>query len=167
MTLVKTKLPHYTLIAFPLLSLLLARHLSALRASRFFLRAAVASGIISISASLFAFPVAAQYFPSAELFKKSMTDLQPEMEFANVDYFEPSVVWYFRSRVHGFFRGLYPDQVNEFMMLPGPRFVIVPTDLARSTYPELPPGWKSYQSRGFAFAKGKRVDLTMILKPRT
>ena len=42
MTVIKTKLPHYTLTAFPLLSLLLARHLFALPGSpRFAMRTAV------------------------------------------------------------------------------------------------------------------------------
>ena len=166
MTVVKTKLPHYTLIAFPLLSLLLARHFFASQpSSRFAIRTAIAAAVLSIGISLFVFPLAARTFPSAELFKQSRNDLLPEMDFANVDYSEPSVVWYFRSRAHGFFRGLEPDQVQKFMTFPGPRFVILPTELANTTYPQLPPAWKSYTTRGVAFAKGKRADLTMILKP--
>ena len=165
MTIVKTKLPHYTLIAFPLLSLLLARHLLALSVPRFFARAAISTAAISIALSLFAFPIVARYFPSAELFRKSKRDLLPEMEFANVNYYEPSVVWYFRSRAHGFFRGVDPDLVQKFMTLPGPRFIIVPTELATANYPQLPPDWKSYRTTGIAFAKGKWVDLTLILKP--
>jgi 4-amino-4-deoxy-L-arabinose transferase-like glycosyltransferase len=168
MTVVKTKLPHYTLTAFPLLSLLLARHLFKLRGSpRFAVRAAIAAVAISLGVSLFVFPLVARTFPSAELFKKSRNDLLPEMDFANVDYFEPSVVWYFRSRAHGFFRGLYPnpDQVHKFMTHPGPRFVIVPTELAKAAYPQIPPEWKSYTARGVYFVKGRHTDLTMILKP--
>jgi 4-amino-4-deoxy-L-arabinose transferase-like glycosyltransferase len=166
MTIVKTKLPHYTLIAFPLLSLLMARHLFELRGfPRFAPRAAVAALVVSLLAALFVFPLAARTFPSAELFKKSRNDLLPEMEFANVDYFEPSVVWYFRGRAHGFFRGLPPEWVDKFMTHPGPRFVIMPTDLVKVIYPQLPPGWKTYNARGVAFAKGKARDLTMILKP--
>ena len=168
MTIVKTKLPHYTLTAFPLLALLLARHLFELRGSpRFAVRTAVAALAISLGVSLCLFPLAARTFPSAELFKRSRNDLLPEMDFANVDYFEPSVVWYFRSRAHGFFRGLYPnaDQVHKFMTHPGPRFVIVPTELAKTAYPQIPPGWKSYTARGFSFVKGRPTDLTMILKP--
>jgi hypothetical protein len=145
---------------------LLARHLFELRgSSRFAVRSAVAAVVVSLSVSLFLFPLVARTFPTAELFKKSQDDLLPEMDFANVSYFEPSVVWYFRGRAHGFFRGLDPDQVQKFMTYPGPRFVIVPTELAKTTYPEIPPGWKSYTASGFAFAKGRRVDLTMILKP--
>jgi 4-amino-4-deoxy-L-arabinose transferase-like glycosyltransferase len=190
MSVVKTKLPHYTLTAFPLLSLLLARHLFELEglfvrllrlclpsrllglprfrlrtSPRFALRAAAASVVVSLGISLLLFPRIARTFPSAELFKKSRNDLLPAMDFANVDYFEPSVVWYFRSRAHGFFRGLNPDQVEKFMNFPGPRFVIVPTKLATAVYPQLPDGWKSYNTKGFNFVKGKRTDLTLILKP--
>jgi 4-amino-4-deoxy-L-arabinose transferase-like glycosyltransferase len=166
MTVVKTKLPHYTLTAFPLLSLLLARHLFELRGlPRFAVRTAVTAVALSLGLSLFLFPLVARTFPSAELFKKSRNDLLPEMDFANVDYFEPSVVWYFRGRAHGFFRGLDPDQVHKFMTYPGPRFAIMPTEVAKIAYPQIPPAWKSYNARGFNFVKGKPTDLTMILKP--
>jgi hypothetical protein len=147
---------------------LLARHLFELPGSpRFAVRAAVAAVAVSLSVSLFVFPLVAPTFPSAELFKKSRDDLLPEMDFANIDYFEPSVVWYFRGRAHGFFRSLNPDpeQVHKFMTHPGPRFVIVPTEMAKTAYPQIPPGWKSYTARGFSFVKGRSTDLTMILKP--
>jgi 4-amino-4-deoxy-L-arabinose transferase-like glycosyltransferase len=166
MTIVKTKLPHYTLIAFPLLALLLARHLLALPGSpRFAVRAAVTAVVVSIAAALFGFSMLVRTFPSAQLFKKSEKDLRPEMHFGNVDYAEPSVVWYFRSRVHGFFWGVNPDEVKKFMGFWGPKFIIMPTEMAKAVYPEIPPGWKSYTAQGFAFAKGKRTDLTMIVKP--
>ena len=71
-------------------------------------------------------------FLRAQLYKMSRNDLRPEMDFANIDYAEPSVVWYFRSRAHGFFRGLSPDQVEAIHDFPGPRFVIVPTQLAKA-----------------------------------
>jgi 4-amino-4-deoxy-L-arabinose transferase-like glycosyltransferase len=189
MSVVKTKLPHYTLTAFPLLSLLLARHLFELRSffaqalrilspshrltrrlserlpsRRFAFRTAVIAIAVSLSMSLILFSRVAWTFPSAELFKKSRSDLLPEMDFANVDYFEPSVVWYFRSRAHGFFRGLNPDQVEKFMNFPGPRFVILPTELATTIYPRIPDGWKSYRTKGFNLVKGKRTDLTLVLK---
>jgi hypothetical protein len=51
------------------------------------------------------------------------------------------------------------------MAFAGPKFVIMPTDVAKTIYPEIPPGWKSYTARGYNFAKGNRADLTMILKP--
>lgn len=166
MTIVKTKLPHYTLSAFPLLALLLARHLHSLPGSpRFASRTAVVAALVSFTTAVIGFSILARAFPVVQLFKQSERDLLPQMHFGNVDFAEPSVVWYFRSRVHGFFWGVNPDQVKEFMGFWGPRFIILPTKLAKTVYPEVPPGWKSYTARGFNFAKGKRANLTMILKP--
>jgi hypothetical protein len=166
MTVVKTKLPHYTLTAFPLLSLLLARHLFTLPGSpRFAVRAAVGAAVIMLGMALIGFPMLARTFPTVQLFEKSKEDLSPEMHFGTVDYAEPSLVWYFRSRVHGFYWALKPEHVEKFMAFSGPRFVIMPTDVVRTVYPELPAGWKSYTAQGFNVAKGQRADLTMILKP--
>ena len=58
-----------------------------------------------------------------------------------------------------------PESMKKYMALWGPKFVIMPTDVAKDLYPELPPGWKSYTAQGFNLAKGKRVDLTIVLKP--
>jgi hypothetical protein len=166
MTVVKTKLPHYTLTAFPLLSLLLARHLFELPGSpRFAKRAAVAAVVVSIVMALFGFSILARSFPTVQLFKKSEKDLLPEMHFGNVDYAEPSVVWYFRSRAHGFLWSGRQEDAKKYMEFWGPKFIILPTEMAKAVYPELPPGWKSYTARGFNFPKGKHTDLTMILKP--
>jgi 4-amino-4-deoxy-L-arabinose transferase-like glycosyltransferase len=165
MTLVKTKLPHYTLPAFPLLSLLLARHLFSLRGSpRFAPRAATLAVIFSVGITLVVFPLLARTFPTVQLYKMSRNDLLPEMDFANVDYAEPSVVWYFRSRVHGFFRGVNPDMVEKFMHFPGPRFIIVPTPFAEAFSAKIDPTWKTYRARGFTIVKGRPTDLTLILK---
>ena len=165
MSLVKTKLPHYTLPAFPLLALLLARHLSSLRGSpNFARRAAIGAAAVALAADFIAFPLLAPTFPSSQLYKLSRNDLLPEMDFANVDYAEPSVVWYFRSRAKGFFRGVNPDQVEKFLTFPGPRFVIVPTTVAQALSARMDPSWKTYRARGFTIVHGRPTDLTMILK---
>ncbi len=165
MTGVMTKLPHYTLPAFPLLSLLLARHIFDLRGSPHFARrVAVTATVVSLAVTLIVFPLIAPFFPAAQLFKLSRNDLLPDMDFGNVDFFEPSVVWYFRGRVHGYSRGLNPDQLEKFMHFPGPRFAIVPTPLAQAFSAKIDPSWKTYRARGFNIAKGKPTDLTMILK---
>ena len=164
MSLVKTKLPHYTLPAFPLLALLLARHLFVVGSERFARRATIGAGVAALAAAFIAFPLVAPTFPSAQLYKLSRNDLLPEMDFANIDYAEPSVVWYFRSRCHGFFRGLNPDQLERFMNVPGPRFAIVPTSVAEAFSARIHADWKTYRARGFTIVKGRPTDLTMILK---
>ena len=164
MSLVKTKLPHYTLPAFPLLALLLARHLFEIGSERFAKRAALGAAGAALAVAVIAFPLLAPTFPSAQLYKLSRNDLRPEMDFANIDYAEPSVVWYFRSRCHGFFRGLNPDQLEQFMTFPGPRFAIVPTSVAQAYSAKIRPEWKTYRATGFTIVHGRPTDLTMILK---
>jgi hypothetical protein len=164
MTLVKTKLPHYTLPAFPLLSLLMARHLFLVASERFARRAAIGAVAGFLAVAFIVFPLIAPTFPSAQLYKLSRKDLLPDMDFGSVDFAEPSVVWYFRSRCHGYLRGLNPDQVEKFMNFPGPRFVIVPTPVAEAFSSKIHPDWKTYRARGFTFVKGRPTDLTMVLK---
>jgi hypothetical protein len=103
----------------------------------------------------------ARFFPAADLLKQSRSDLVQGMEFGAVDFTEPSLVWYFRSRVKGFMTPLRRDSVEQFMEKDGPRFVIVPTNLA----PSSPANWKRFSSHGINLAKGKHVDLTLMLKP--
>jgi len=167
--LVKTKLPHYTLPAFPLLALLLARSWQGTAASeppQRFPLAAVATTAIWLAIAFVAPPLVAQSFPAYELFQKSRKFLQPEMEFGAVDYAEPSLVWYFRLRVKGFMTVLKKKDAAEFMKKDGPRFVILPDALVPRSFPALPSTWRTYSSRGFNIAKGKFVDLTLILKER-
>jgi hypothetical protein len=47
----------------------------------------------------------------------------------------------------------------------GPRFVILPTELAGKIYPALPNDWKDFRARGFNIVNLKRADLTLVLKP--
>jgi 4-amino-4-deoxy-L-arabinose transferase-like glycosyltransferase len=174
-SLIKTKLPHYTLPAFPLLALLLAR--SFLRQSnsspskldgfkpssvkRVVVGMAFVYVVIALAISSFVAPS----FPAHSLFERSRDSLKPEMEFGAVDFQEPSLVWYFRSQVKGWMTPLNSASAPQFMEKDGARFVILPTSLAATTFPEPPATWKSFSTRGFNIAKGKDVDLTLMLKP--
>jgi 4-amino-4-deoxy-L-arabinose transferase-like glycosyltransferase len=164
-TLVSTKLPHYTLPAFPLLALLLARHWQGAATVRnppsVFRTAAIATTCIWIAIALVVPPLVARFFPSYQLFQESRAYLQPNMQFASVEFEEPSLVWYFRSRVQSFLTRLNKKNAADFMSKRGPRFVIVPTSLVQALFPDHPQAWRS---RGFNIAKGKQVDLTLVLK---
>ena len=63
-TLVKTKLPHYTLPAFPLLALLLARRLAAENPTHFLRNCAVASASVYLAITLVVPPPIARFFPA-------------------------------------------------------------------------------------------------------
>ena len=191
-TLIKTKLPHYTLPAFPLLSLLLARHwscperLAARKLDRFkrsslggveiqaaavgdqsslFKGIAIATMCLWLTIALVIPSQIARSFPAYTLFQESRDYLRPEMEFGAVDYQEPSLVWYFRSRIRGTMLPLRRGSASQFMNKSGPRFIVLPALLAGKILPNQPPTWKTFSTQGFNIAKGRRVDLTLVLKP--
>jgi 4-amino-4-deoxy-L-arabinose transferase-like glycosyltransferase len=174
-SIVKTKLPHYILPAFPLLALLLARHwLAAGATERMLRRWSVATAAIMLAAALLGFPLLAPFFPSATLFKKAEPYLQPEMDFAAYDFDAPSLVWNFRRRVRGFLHynredardvaTLQPDQIPPFLASRGPHFVVLPSAVADRLYPSLPSGYRKFSTHGFDIAKGRWVDLALIMK---
>lgn len=173
-SLIKTKLPHYTLPAFPLLSLLLARKLSPpdnfdsrqlggfnpSSLKRVAVATAVALGAIAIMLP----PFIARSFPAYALFRQSRDSLRPEMEFGAIGFEEPSLVWYFRSRVRGFMTPLNKKRAADFMSSSGGRFVVLPSEMVADVFPNLPLDWKSFSTSGFNVAKGKKVELTLVLK---
>jgi 4-amino-4-deoxy-L-arabinose transferase-like glycosyltransferase len=168
-TLVSTKLPHYTLPAFPLLALLLARHWhqgAAVESRRsLFTTIAVATACVWIAVALAVPAIVARFFPAYQLFQVSRASLQPNMQFAAVEFQEPSLIWYFRSRVEGFLTPLNKRRAAEFMSAPDPRFIVLPTPVAGELFANPPANWRFFTVSGFNIAKGKRVDLTLVLKP--
>ncbi|MBO0696155.1 MAG: glycosyltransferase family 39 protein, partial [Verrucomicrobia bacterium] len=168
-SLIKTKLPHYTLPAFGMLALLLARHWGPEEGSAhnvdqaksspkessageaeitgshsFFRPLAVTTACVWIAIALVVPPLVARFFPAYQLFQKSRPHLEPNMQFASVEFGEPSVVWYFRSRVQGFLQQLNKKNAVDFMSSPGLRFIIVPTSLVQTLFPNQPQTWKSF-----------------------
>ena len=167
-TLIKTKLPHYTLPAFPLLALLLARHwqeAAVVNHRSVFKATAIACACVWVAIALVIPPMVARLFPAYQLFQESGASLQSNMQFASVEFEEPSLVWYFRSRVKGFLTPLNRRRAPEFMSAPGSRFVILPTSLAGTLFANRPTNWHTFSTSGFNIAKGKRPDLTLVLKP--
>ncbi len=164
-TFVKTKLPHYTLPAFPLLALLLAKALASTpNHARYVRRTAFATGAVTLFLMALT-PIAARYSPSWQLIRQARADLRPQMEFGAVKYREPSLLWYGRKYVHGWFVDLDETRLPAFFAKPGGRFAIMPSAMAAQLYPSLPETWKSYQTHGFNLATGHWLDLTLILKP--
>jgi hypothetical protein len=50
------------------------------------------------------------------------------------------------------------------MNAPDPRFIILPTPVAGELFANPPASWRFFTINGFSIAKGKRVDLTLVLK---
>jgi 4-amino-4-deoxy-L-arabinose transferase-like glycosyltransferase len=168
-SLVTTKLPHYTLPAFSLLALLLARHWPETPAESrhsLFGTITVTTACVLLAIALVVPPMVARFFPACQLFRVSRASLQPNMQFASVEFEEPSLVWYFRSRVQGFLTSVNKRRATEFMSVPGPRFIVLPTPLAGTLFPNRPQSWQSFAVSGFNIAKGEPVNLTLVLKPK-
>src|SRR5438046_5686956 len=164
--LVNRKLPPYTLPAFPLLALLLARKLAAEKAAtRFFRSCAFASVSVYLAIAFIVPPVVARFFPAYQLCREARDYRRPGMEFGGVSFRDPSVLWYLCGRVHGILAPLNNSRAADFMTQTGPRFVIVPTSLATTLFPNNPRDWKMFSTRCFNVDKGKQVDLTLVLKP--
>ncbi len=164
-TFVATKLPHYTLPAFPLLALLMTNfYFSSGRPLKLMALLSAGTAVVTLVFSLAVFPFAARAFPAAELARQSAPWLKPEMEFASVEFNEPSLVWAFRKYVRGWHHPLSPEETARFMRKPGPRFCVLPTSLVDQVFPGKDPDWKTFQHTGINPAKGKRVDLTMLVK---
>jgi 4-amino-4-deoxy-L-arabinose transferase-like glycosyltransferase len=161
-TLVQTKLPHYTLPALPLLALLLAKRLEFLRLPR---TLPIATTAVYLAIALFLSPFLAKFFPSYNLARDSRPDLKPEMEFGAVDFTEPSLVWYFRDKVRGFMTPLKRKDAGDFMSRSGSHFIVLPTASVAEIFPNIDPSWRSYHTKGFNIPKGRRADLTILLKP--
>ena len=171
-TLGATKLPHYTLPTFPMIALLFARRWVAAELSPVLpLRVAGSFGILFAALAVIGVPLAMQngYSPSpvGKLVFLAGDSLKPNTQFALVDFKEPTAVWEMRRVSTAYANLISENDYPAFMDSVGPRAVIISTDLVnslriRSATVSL---WKSYEIHGFNAAKGKTIDLTMIVKP--
>ena len=156
-----------SLWAVPLLALLLARHwFESERSRTVFNRIAVTAAMVWAAIALLLPPMVTRFFPSFVLFDASRESLRPDMEIASIDYAEPSIVWYFRSRVKGFLAPLSKKNAQEFISRPGPRCIVLPRDQAQNVIvSEFPVQWQRFNTTGFNIPKGKKVDLILLLRP--
>jgi hypothetical protein len=168
-TLVSTKLPHYTLPAFPLLALLLARHwqgaASATNHRSSFRTIATSATCVCIAVALVVPPLVARFFPAYQLFRESHTYLQTNTQFASVEFEEPSLVWYFRSRVQGFLTAQQKRMQSTSPIEVRTAFKLCQRICCGDTLGIRRRDWKMFSTRGWQCGQGKFVDLTLVLKP--
>ncbi len=165
LTPIRTKLPHYTFPAFPALAVLFAGYWSrAARPSDGLRRWAVSTAITALLVFAVVLPKIAGRFPVPRLAAQAASALKPGMEFASAGFNEPSLVWEFRKYVRGPHSPLKDAELAGFMRRPGPRFVVLPTGSAAGAFPARDPAWKRYSASGFDAAKGRSVDLTLLVK---
>jgi 4-amino-4-deoxy-L-arabinose transferase-like glycosyltransferase len=157
-SLVRTKLPHYTLPAYPLIACLVAPVLAGAR----FVRWAVVMVILNLGISFIAFPLAAKYSVSRQLANNPA--VHDGMQFASADYHEPSLVWDFRKHLKTWHTAIKLADVGNYMNQDGARLCVLPT----KDMPQIPlnPDWQVVNARGFNITKGRMIELSMLIKPR-
>lgn len=157
-SLMVTKLPHYTLPAFPFLALFFARRwVEAGLNPRLPVRLTLGFGMAFALLAILVIPTAllnhASSSPVGELVRKAefippfKTEqvpfphptaplvempkgvLVPETEFAVVDFQEPNVIWEMRRVANGYGQAIPEKDVLSFLGQPGPRAVVLTSAL--------------------------------------
>lgn len=158
-SLYKTKLPHYTLPAFPLLSVLVARYLIASGRSDGWLlrRAGVMAGLVFVLA--LAGPAAGPLFPSRQAAEIAAGHVRPDGEFASTDFREPSLVWYMRGKTSALHRIIKPREAVEFLSETRRRRVLILSDKSAAEIPGLERFRLLGTVSGVNVARGRLVKL--------
>ena len=160
---VRTKLPHYTMPAFPCIALWLALQISrdgnpfAWFGKRF---AAMAVFILVLMLGFFS--VARNYLLTENLWREVKPHVRAETKVGCFGYTEPSLVWKFRSVTTNMVMLGGVEQAKDFLTNAPPFILVLPTtELAKL------PDTNGIQIRvhGLDMVKFKNRDLTVIVRP--
>jgi 4-amino-4-deoxy-L-arabinose transferase-like glycosyltransferase len=167
-TLVRTKLPHYTLPAFPMLSLWLALRLTTQSGSVQWLTwTATAMCLLGLLVTLGLFSLVKPYFVAANLYHQARSFCSPNMEFASVGFDEPSLVWEFRRATTNYLQHLTAEQAEQFLQKAGPRMLILPTQALTAELRTAATNLLTFHAAGLDTARFRRIELTAVVKPES
>lgn len=164
-SLVRTKLPHYTLPAFPLLTLWIAWRWEQKQSwPSWFGAAAAAMVLANLAFSFVASPLLRARLPSLILAQKTSPWIHKQTQIAAVGYTEPSLVWYFRAHTACFME--YPGEagLQSFLDRPGSRICILPSEMATRILGAQPAGCRRVDVEGINPVNGKRARLCAVVK---
>jgi 4-amino-4-deoxy-L-arabinose transferase-like glycosyltransferase len=180
-SLMVTKLPHYTLPAFPFLALVFARRWKSAGLSPEYLTELgwiMGIALAILTAILVPIAIANHATPSpvGELVRNARDTLTPETKFALVDFQEPNAIWEMRRVTKGYGQAISDSEVVPFLNQPGPHAIILSTALWQRLRVSSDPAWKNFEARGFNAAKinfkppcylpkPESLDLTLVVKP--
>jgi 4-amino-4-deoxy-L-arabinose transferase-like glycosyltransferase len=169
-TLMVTKLPHYTLPAFPLLALVLIRRWHAVRvAPGMFTELGWITGVALALIALIGLPIALAHqqtpSPVGDLVRAAGDNLEPGTDFALVDFNEPNAIWEMRGETVAYAQFIPEPHVRAFLDQSGPHAVVLTTAKWQQLALTPDPAWKIFQARGLNAAKLRPLDLTLVVKP--
>lgn len=182
-SIVRTKLPHYTLPAFPLLALWLARQMTGEPAAksadavqsvwvRFIesldRRVKIGGGLTSMCLVAFAitlvgFSLAAPHIMTRRLWNAVEPHACPEMRVASVDFGEDSLCWEFRKRVTNMIEHVSIGKAEAYLQGPPPRVLVVPTAQFESRIKTIPTNAITLRVTGFDTTYLKKWDMTAVI----
>jgi 4-amino-4-deoxy-L-arabinose transferase-like glycosyltransferase len=159
-SLVKTKLPHYTMPAFPCLALWLARQISVEEKSfAWFQKRFLAMAVFILALMLIGFSVARNYLLTENLWHTAQPHVRPETKVACLGYTEPSVVWKFRSVSTNLVLLGDVKLAQDFLTNAPPLILVLPT----KDFVKLPDtNGNIFHVHGLDMVKFKNWDLTAL-----
>lgn len=162
-SLVKTKLPHYTMPAFPLIALWLARQISgdAKLPAWFGKRFAVMVTLILV-VTLGVFTFARSHLLTLNLWNATKAHVRPETKIGCFGYVEPSLVWRFRAVTTNYVTLGKADAAKDFLTNSPPFILVMPTDKL-ATLPDT--NGLHYAVEGLDLVKFQNRKLTAIVRP--
>lgn len=170
-TFMVTKLPHYTLPAFPFLALFFGKIWSGSRLSpekpvRLMIRFGIWFALIALVIIPGLMMPPANPSPVGMLVRDAGKNLAPDTQFALVDYDEPNVIWEMRRVAREYGQVIPASGIEAFLRQPGPRAVVLTQEAWREDGrpQKLGPGWNVYPESGFNAARLRFVNLVLVVK---
>ena len=160
-SLVRTKLPHYTMPAFPCLALWFARQIAnEANAFAWFSKRIIAMTIFVLLLTLGGFTYARNHFLTKQLWLATQAHVQPQTKIGCFGYTESSLVWEFRkSTTNRIVLGDVKSAKN-FLTNAPPFILVLPT----GNLADLPDtNGRLISVRGLDMVKLKNWDLTAII----
>lgn len=161
-SLVRTKLPHYTLPAFPAIALWLALQTSRLPdVSAWAGKRLAGMTVFILVLTLGGTTLMSHHWLTLNLWRAARPYVQPDTKIGCFGYTEPSLVWHFRSVATNYVTLGDVAQAKNFLTNAPPFILVLPTkDLA-----ELPDtNGLQLRVHGLDFVKFKNVSLTAIVR---
>ncbi len=161
-SLVKTKLPHYTMPAFPLIAFWLARQISSdSKISLWFTRRLALMVVVILTLTVGGFGFARSHFLTQNLWNATKSYVKPETKIGCFGFIEPSLVWKFRAVTTNYVTLGDVKQAEDFLTNAPPFILVVPTEtLAKLS----DTNGLQFSVSGLDVVKFKNRNLTAIVK---
>jgi 4-amino-4-deoxy-L-arabinose transferase-like glycosyltransferase len=161
-SLVKTKLPHYTMPAFPLIALWLARQISGdVQLPVWFTRRLALMVAIILTVTVGGFAYARTHVLTQNLWNATKAQVRPETKIGCFGFIEPSLVWHFRAVTTNYVTLGTLNQARDFLTNTPPFILVIPTE-ALTNLPDT--NGLIISVRGLDVVKFKNRNLTAIVR---